>query len=597
MASIDLDQGGRVMNTVGERRNHPRTDQEGPLLCILQAKGVACDIDAKGSDVLYHFVDMKDCSDGGPLLHVPFQLAAGTVCNISQPDRITGAWSARPARIVWTEMLSPGHYCSRIEYLETGPGACEAMPWETDPLKPLPADLSFLINASFFQAISEVGLCVLLNALRKNQVRAGERIIAQGEPGECLFLIQRGACVVFVEMDGDMHRIARLKPGDVVGEMAVLTGEPRTANVDAETDMILWKLDREQFDALTRNHPDLRLFLTEIMSNRFDNSLFVGDRTIGKYVLNRKIGAGGWGIVYRGTHKLLKMPVAIKMMKHDMAMDPEFLANFRREAEIIAKMRHPNIVSVYDIEEIYKTIFIVMEYLEGIALEDHLEKIGALPVDRCVHVLQQICNGLACAHSYDIVHRDIKPANIFLMDNDLVKLLDFGLACASGTEELDIAGTAYYAPPEQIQGRPVDFRSDLYSLGIMAYEMVVGQRPFPEDNLAGLLDLHCNEDIPDPALRVPDIPRELRKFILTCCRRDPEQRYHGARQASEELQPLCSSQSRPQVMTQKYERGVTSLVLIHSPEQQQALKGLLEEFGAKAAKLGVNLLMSEFKNV
>ncbi|HDQ41239.1 MAG TPA: cyclic nucleotide-binding domain-containing protein [Desulfonatronum sp.] len=107
----------------------------------------------------------------------------------------------------------------------------------------------------------------------------------------------------------------------MVGEMAVLTGEPRAANVDAKTDMVLWKLAGRQFDALAESHPDLRLFLTGIMSNRFDSSVFVGDRTIGKYLLSKKIGRGGWRIVYRGLHRLLKKPVAIKMMKHDMATE------------------------------------------------------------------------------------------------------------------------------------------------------------------------------------------------------------------------------------------------------------------------------------
>jgi eukaryotic-like serine/threonine-protein kinase len=585
------------MSTNIERRMQPRNIPQEHLLSIMQAKGLACNIDSCAQDNLYVFVDVMNCSECGILVQVPFQLSEGTIVNLALPDDDTGTWATQTARIIWTRRNAANNFCTGLEYLGGNPVATSQMEWEVDPQKPSPADLSFLMQASFFQAIPRTELCFLLNTLHKTLVSAGERLISRGEPGECLYLIQKGVCCVFVELDGQVRRIAKLKAGNVVGEMSVLTGEPRTANVDAETDMVLWKLAGSQFDALAESHPDLRLFLTEIMSNRFDSSVFVGDRTIGKYVLSNKIGKGGWGIVYRGMHKLLKMPVAIKMMKHDMAMEPEFLKNFRQEAETIARMRHPNIVSVYDIEEVYRTIFIIMEYLEGISLEDHLDKGGPLPPERCADILLQICSGLECAHKYDIVHRDIKPGNIFLLENDQVKLLDFGLACAPGTEDLDIAGTVYYAPPEQIEGRPVDFRADLYSLGIMAFEMVVGERPYPESNLAELMDMHCNVDIPDPREFVPDLPQQLRDFVVTCCKRDPDMRYRSAMQAREILLPLSLQRPESRVSTSGHERGVTSLLLIHTPEQQQALKELLEEFGDKAAELGVNLLLSEFNKV
>ncbi len=373
----------------------------------------------------------------------------------------------------------------------------------------------------------------------------------------------------------------------------MLTGEPRSANVEAQTEMTLWKLDARAFEALADSYPDLRLFLTEIMSKRFETSIFVRDRTIGKYLLSNRIGKGGWGIVYRGIHNLLKMPVAIKMMKHDMAMEPLFLETFRREAEIIARMRHPNIVSVYDIEEVYRTIFIVMECLEGVSLKEMMEKAGPIPAERCVNILAQVCAGLICAHSYDIIHRDIKPGNIFLLENDLVKLLDFGLACVSGTKDMNIAGTVYYASPEQIDGRPVDFRSDLYSLGIMAYEMVTGQRPFQEENLAQLMDLYCKYDIPDPAEIMPEIDQNMREFIRTCTRCDPDKRYQSTQQARKELMKFYSHRDMPGEASEKKERVVTSLLLFHTPEQQQDLKAALEEFGSKVSHLGIKISMSE----
>lgn len=585
------------MSTLKERRRQPRSIPREPLLSIMQAKGLACNIDTGTQDNLYLFIDIKNCSESGALVQVPFQLDKGTTFNLALPDESTGTWTTKPVRVIWTRRNKDNNFCTGIEYLDEAHFSISPVEWETDPKKPSIVDLFFLMQASFFQAIPRAEVCFLLNALHKTLVNAGDRIISCGEPGECLYLIQKGSCCVFVEVDAEIRMIARLKAGDVVGEMSVLTGEPRTANVDAESDMVLWKLSASKFDTLAQTHPDLRLFLTEIMSNRFDNSVFVGDRTIGKYQLSNKIGKGGWGIVYRGMHKLLKMPVAIKMMKHDMAMEPEFLDNFRKEAETIARMRHPNIVSVYDIEEIYRTIFIIMEYLEGISLGDLLDKVDHLSPERCTEILLQVCDGLECAHKYNIVHRDIKPGNIFLLENEQVKLLDFGLACAPGTEDLNIAGTVYYAPPEQIEGNPVDFRADLYSLGITAFEMAVGERPYPETNLAELMDMHCSMDIPDPWEFVPDMPQPLRDFILTCCRRDPDKRYNSASQAREHLSALSLQHSELRGGEAERERGVTSLVLIHYPEQQQALRVLLEDFSDKAAKLGVNLLLSEFNKV
>lgn len=584
------------MSMHDERRISTRTIPDAQLLSIVQAKGLACNMGSSAGDILYMFVDVQNLSHGGAALQLPFQLAEGMVFNLSLAEENGNGWSTRPARIVWTRKSDDGRYDSGVQFLDAVDECWLGVCWETDPRKPSPADLGFLMNASFFQAISDQGVCLLLNALKKEEFRAGERIIAQGGPGECLFIIQEGTCIVHVEKNGTSNRVAQLKRGDVIGEMAVLTGEPRTAHVDAETDMLLWRLDSGDFEDLTARTPELRLFLTEIMTGRFDGSLHVGDRTIGKYVLTSKIDKGGWGIVYRGMHKTLKMPVAVKMMKHDMAMEPAFLETFRKEAEIIARMSHPNIVSVYDIEEIYRTVFIIMEYLDGKSLKDHLRKAGALTAGRSADILVQVCDGLACAHGQDIVHRDVKPANIFLLEGGRVKLLDFGLACASGTEDMNISGTVHYASPEQIEGWPVDVRSDIYSMGVMGFEMVTGSKPYPERSLAEIMDLHCSRDLPDPASLVPGLPGSLRDFIMTCARCKPEERYQSVREARDALLSAFPRRGSDAGLEQQA-RAVTSLVLVHSPERQQELKKLLEEFGAKAAELGVQLMMSEFRNV
>jgi len=578
-----------------ERRGWKRTKPDEFSFCIIQARDLACNIDSCSTDLLYIYFDLINFSTKGALLRTPFRMQANTKFIVSLPEGNGGCWTNYQAKVSWTMKADNDSYFTGVEFIKKMSKKHLKIFLEAHPHKLSPSDLSFLIHLSSFQTMSRIGLSALLNSLHKISIPPGERIITKGDPGDCLYLIQKGNCVVFFETQDRVHIIARLKPGDVLGEMAVLTGEPRSASVSAETEMVLWRIGKEQFESLAETNPDLRLFLTEIMVNRFDTSSFIGDRTIGKYVLTRKIGRGSWGIVYLGMHKILKMPVAVKMLKHDMAMEPEFLAIFRKEAETIARIRHQNIVCVYDIEEIYKTIFIIMEYLNGVPLRDYLKKLWQLPVELCVKILLQVCEGLICAHNHDIVHRDIKPENIFLMENDFVKILDFGLACVPGTEDMNIMGTVFYASPEQIEGAPVDIRSDLYSLGIMTYEMITGKRPYPEFNLQDLMYMHCNEDVPDPAESLPDLPGKLREFILKCCQRDPARRYQNAQQAKNDLLKLSGLVPEP-VDDKETTQSFTSMLISHPAEQENILRDLLDELCLKAGRLGIKIHLSEFKN-
>jgi serine/threonine protein kinase len=280
-------------------------------------------------------------------------------------------------------------------------------------------------------------------------------------------------------------------------------------------------------------------FITELVADRLDSRRPTAYRTIGKYVATDIIGSGAFSIVYKGRHTGLNMPVAIKMMRHDMALCSDFLDSFCNEAKTIAGLTHDHIVRVYDFEERYRTLFIIMEYLKGDSLKDMICHLRAIPPKLTANFLIQICSALAYAHQHGIVHRDINPSNIIVQPNDHVKILDFGLACLAGTEDFSNTGTAYYMAPEQIDGRPVDQRTDIYALGVTAYEMVTGRRPFPEDNAKALLDMHLTRDVTDPGHIIPDIPDELRGFILKSARCDPDQRYQDMDQAMAILRPLA----------------------------------------------------------
>ena len=308
--------------------------------------------------------------------------------------------------------------------------------------------------------------------------RAGERFITQGETDGTAYIIDRGACLAVVEKNGGLHPVGHRGEGDIVGDLALLTGEPQPAHVEAQTDATLWVLPRRAFEDLSKEDPDLLDFLTELTADRLDSRRPVADRRIGKYTATEIIGRGGYSIVYRGVHTGLDLPVAIKMMRHDMAADPDFLAGFRNEAKMIAALDHDNIVRVYDIEERFRTVFIIMEHVRGESLQSLLRRLKRLPPRLIVSFLLQICAGLAYAHRKGIIHRDIKPDNIIVGPDDRIKILDFGLACPPGADDCRI-GTVFYLAPEQITGDRIDPRTDIYRLGVAAYEMAIGTRPFP----------------------------------------------------------------------------------------------------------------------
>jgi serine/threonine protein kinase len=436
-----------------------------------------------------------------------------------------------------------------------------------------------------------------LSCMSNKKMKAGERFITQGEEGDIAYIIQSGLCTVKLEKDGELYPLGQLSEGDLVGEMAILTGEPRSAHVDAETDIELWGLNRALFDEISKRDPELLNFITELVTDRLESNRRTADKAIGKYIATDIIGRGGYSIVYKGVHTDLNRPAAIKMLKHNLATDSDFLSSFRSEAQTIASLNHENIIRVYDIEELYRTIFIIVEHLEGETVDDLLGRSKTIPMRRIVDFLIQICSGLSYAHERGIVHQDIKPANLFVQPGDRVKILDFGLACPRGTEDKDLAGTPSYMAPEQIEGRTLDQRTDMYALGITAYEMLTGTRPFPEDDLVALEEMHLNQEIPDPAALIQDVPKALRRFILKASRRDPCQRYQDAYQAIEDLQPLAEEFGLINKYLTQEKRKMTTLFLFYKDEHQLALNQLMEEFSDKAKELGVTLTARDISDI
>ena len=303
-------------------------------------------------------------------------------------------------------------------------------------------------------------------------------------------------------------------------------------------------------------------FLTELVASRFDSRRPVADRLIGKYIAADIIGKGSHSIVYRGINTSLNMPVAMKMLKHDRAIIPDFLESFRDEAKTIARLNNENIVKVFDVEEVYKTIFIIMEYLQGMTLDKILTKTPRLPLPKVIDILLQVCNGLVCAHEHGILHQSIEPSNIMVQLDGKIKIIDFGMACRPGdVDKLYWPGAVFYVSPEYIEGEPVDARSDIYSLGITAYEMITGQRPFPEDNPAEAIQFHLKGKFPDPKKLIPDLPEAFREFMMRACRRNPDERYENLYQIGSDLRSLAKELSLKNVTPLAESKKVSSVFL------------------------------------
>lgn len=401
-------------------------------------------------------------------------------------------------------------------------------------------DHEFLRGAQVFSAVPGEARSRLIACMTPMEVGSGQRFIRQGEEGDSLYLIREGSCVVKVARDGEEETVAVRKAGEVVGEMAIYTGERRMAHVDAETDMVVWRMSRLEFDQLCLAFPALREFVTRIVTTRLCGSSQTPARTIGRYTITDMIGEGDWTIVYRGVHEPLNMPVAIKMLKHTLAMDADFLQKFHSEAKVVSRFNHQNIVRVHDIEHLYRTVFVVMEYLAGHSLDSIIEKTPRLPLHRVLGLLIQIGLGLEYGHNQGIVHQALKPANVFVEEGDRAKIVDFGLAYPTGFGgNSRPVGTNRYMAPEQMLGGVIDERTDIYSLGVTAYEMATAANPFQGNDVRGIMKASTETPVPDPRLLNPDLPPEFSAFITRATRKDPSERYQTVGRALDELEHLA----------------------------------------------------------
>ncbi len=436
--------------------------------------------------------------------------------------------------------------------------------------------VSFLIEAEVFRHMHRDAAERLAVKAVEERFPPRHRVIRRGEAGDCMYLIVEGQVLIPVYgEDGTKQFVAQLGPKQIFGEMALLTGEARVADVITASDCRFLKLQRDAVERVIVEEPAVAQLLTAILGERLIQSGTI--RQIGNYKLTGEIGRGGMSIVYEGVHPVLERTVAIKMLSHQLVYRPKFSERFRNEARIISRLRHPHIVEVYDTESAYATFFIVMERLHGVPLDEQINARGRLSPSRARAILRQLASALREAHSQGIVHRDVKPSNIMVAPDSTVKLMDFGLAMASGMqgdpESESLSGTPMYMAPEHIDGEPLDARADIYSLGVMVFEMLTGKPPF-QGKFYEVLEQQRTLPVPSVRERIGDhIPEDLEEFVRRATAKSPADRF----QDCDEILTFLAAPKGLSDLT------VETVTFLYPPSQEDAVKELIEEFRRRAS--------------
>ena len=263
----------------------------------------------------------------------------------------------------------------------------------------------------------------------------------------------------------------------------------------------------------------------------------------GRYELIEKIGEGGMAVVYKGKDRLLNRYVAIKILRPEYTKDEQFIESFRRESQAAAGLSHPNIVGVYDVGKEGNIHFIVMELIDGKTLSEVIKEKGRLEYKEAINITLQVASALSLAHKNQIIHRDIKPHNILITSTGVAKLADFGIAKAVSAATIaggsnKIMGSVHYFSPEQARGAYVDERSDIYSLGIVLFEMLTGKVPFDGDNPVSIALMHINDPMPSLTKEVPGVPPQLEKILNKATEKYQSNRYRNVDEMISDLEDI-----------------------------------------------------------
>ncbi|MFD2704852.1 Stk1 family PASTA domain-containing Ser/Thr kinase [Salibacterium lacus] len=308
-------------------------------------------------------------------------------------------------------------------------------------------------------------------------------------------------------------------------------------------------------------------------------SSLIGRRISERYDILEMIGGGGMAHVYRGKDSILERPVAVKVLQPQYNDDQEFIRRFYREAQAATSLAHPNIVNIYDVGEEEQLYYIVMEHIDGVTLKEKIQQTGPLPLEQAVRLMGQVLDAIRHAHANQIVHRDIKPHNILLNEEGEAKVTDFGIARASSaatiTHTNSVMGSVHYMSPEQAKGGAITAQSDIYSLGVVLYEMVTGTLPYTGDSAVGIALKHLQEPLPSPSEDRPGLPQSIENVIIRATAKKMEDRYTDISQMQQDLQTALNHERRNEA----------PLVLPVDEDATKAVPAIKDENGDEGATI------------
>jgi CRP-like cAMP-binding protein len=404
-----------------------------------------------------------------------------------------------------------------------------------------------------FAELPRADLLAVWRRLHELRLPAGAVVFERGDPGDRFYVLQSGTVELCLGLGPEAVPIRRLGPGDALGEMALVTGDPRSADAVVQEDAVFWVLDGDAFAALTaRSVPLLRaltrdlcrrLRLATLQIEDLDEQLggtgaAVAGMRVGPYRVVQQLGSGGMAVVFSAVHAATERTVALKVLPAAWGEAPELRARLEREAAALQRLDHPNVVRVLDVGRVAARAgggcYLAMEWLPQ-ALDRVLRAQfpEPLPPAAALGLAAGVADGLAAVHALGLVHRDVKPSNILLRADGTPVLTDFGLAlardAAAGTQRLTapnvVLGTADYLAPEQIRGDDPDGRADLYALGVVLYELLAGHVPFAGTEPPQTLEAHLREE-PPPLPQ--EVPPGARGVVARALRKAPADRFPTA---------------------------------------------------------------------
>jgi len=404
--------------------------------------------------------------------------------------------------------------------------SCDWSEGSTEVLSQLIEPTARLAKHRPFSLLPNAILQKLEQEVREQAFAKDEPLIQQGTPGDGLFVIESGAVeIALTDSVGQRQLLGTSRAGEIIGEMALLTDEPRTANVIAKDAVRTLFLPQPAFERVAAQHPIVSRMLTALLADRLGQQ--GRDALTGKvlagYRIVKRLGKGGMAIVYQAEELATGRIVALKMMSHRLVYDARALRMFENEARVIREFDHSHIVRMLGRFDAFRSYFLVMEFCEGISLEEIVRHSGPLSEDGFRRTIGQVASALDYAHSRQIVHRDIKPSNIMQSASGVVKLMDFGLA--NPVEDLandgqTISGTLQYMAPEQLRGDAIDQRVDLFALGCTAYRLLTGKSLITGRTVITVRQQHEEWEVPS----LVDFPRDIAAFLRRCLQPDPEAR-------------------------------------------------------------------------